>query len=252
MNSRQRFLETMAFGSPDHAPLFKEGMRSSVFNIWEKQGLRREQDLATIFNYDLREEIEPDHYPIPDIRHWPETIKQLEELGWISIERRKTGNGKQNLSNIYLLLGTPGDGARDTPGIVRSARHDSAECAPEVEPLNESHKKDTTLTATPSTHTVKAKKNGQDEQPIKALLRKCEEVWGYPTPNGGQEAKAAKWLQLHYSDEDIVGCIGFLSTDGWWDSKHISLQTIKKRVGPWVKAGRPETSNEERMGMVRM
>ncbi|MCK5646907.1 MAG: hypothetical protein KAH97_09015 [Anaerolineales bacterium] len=80
MNSRQRFLETMALGSPDHAPLFKEGMRSSVFNIWEKQGLRREQDLATIFNYDLREEIEPDHYPIPDIRHWPETIKQLEEF----------------------------------------------------------------------------------------------------------------------------------------------------------------------------
>lgn len=80
MNSRQRFLETMAFGSPDHAPLFKEGMRSSVFNIWEKQGLRSEQDLAPIFHYDLREEIEPDHYPIPDIRHWPESIKQLEEF----------------------------------------------------------------------------------------------------------------------------------------------------------------------------
>lgn len=80
MNSRQRFLETMAFGSPDRAPLFREGMRKSVFEIWKRQGLESEEDLAKKFHYDLREEIEPDLYPIPDIHHWPESTDDLERF----------------------------------------------------------------------------------------------------------------------------------------------------------------------------
>ncbi len=30
MNSRQRFLETMQFGHPDHVPYFEEGIRDDV------------------------------------------------------------------------------------------------------------------------------------------------------------------------------------------------------------------------------
>ena len=80
MNSRQRFLEAMAFGSPDRAPLFREGIRKSVFKIWKRQGLESEEDLARKFHYDLREEIEPDLYPIPDIHHWPESTDDLERF----------------------------------------------------------------------------------------------------------------------------------------------------------------------------
>jgi uroporphyrinogen decarboxylase len=80
MNSRQRFLETMAFGSPDHAPLFKEGMRKNVFKTWKKQGLDNERDLSRRFHYDQREEIEPDLYPIPPIRIWPQSVNDLKQF----------------------------------------------------------------------------------------------------------------------------------------------------------------------------
>jgi hypothetical protein len=62
MNARRRFLETMTFGSPDHVPLFREGMRSDVIRRWIKQGLRSEKELASKFHYDHREEIAPDLY----------------------------------------------------------------------------------------------------------------------------------------------------------------------------------------------
>lgn len=80
MNSRQRFLETMAFGSPDHPPLFREGMRKDVFKAWKKQGLKNEDQLTSKFNYDQWDEIEPDLYPIPDIRNWPKTIHDLKNF----------------------------------------------------------------------------------------------------------------------------------------------------------------------------
>jgi uroporphyrinogen decarboxylase len=77
MNSRQRFLETMAFGAPDHPPLFREGMRNNVFKVWRSQGLESEEQLSSRFRYDQREEIEPDLYPIPAIRTWPKTLSDL-------------------------------------------------------------------------------------------------------------------------------------------------------------------------------
>lgn len=62
MNSRQRFHETMNYGSPDRVPLFREGMRSEVIQSWKSQGLKSEEELACLFHYDLREEIAPDLY----------------------------------------------------------------------------------------------------------------------------------------------------------------------------------------------
>lgn len=102
MNSRQRFLETMSFGSPDHAPLFKEGMRRNVFKIWKKQGLDSEEDISRRFHYDLREEIEPVHYPIPPIRHWPKSIADLERFKRHlnpKHRRRLPNNWRRNVHN---------------------------------------------------------------------------------------------------------------------------------------------------------
>jgi len=62
MNSRQRFLETMNYGSPDRVPLFREGMRSEVIQSWKRQGLKSEKELVRRFHYDPREEIAPDLY----------------------------------------------------------------------------------------------------------------------------------------------------------------------------------------------
>ncbi len=49
MNSRQRFLETMAYGRPDRVPLFMEGIRDQVFGAWNQPGLKAKHDLEQRF-----------------------------------------------------------------------------------------------------------------------------------------------------------------------------------------------------------
>ena len=77
MNSRQRFLETMQFGHPDHVPYFEEGIRKEVLDAWRKQGLAANADLAAMFSTDAREEIDLDVYPHPWPRRWPQKSSEL-------------------------------------------------------------------------------------------------------------------------------------------------------------------------------
>jgi hypothetical protein len=78
MNSRQRFLETMNFGKPDHVPYFEEGLRKEVLNAWRKQGLASERYLASMFNSDRREEIALDVEPHPWPILWPTSTSDLD------------------------------------------------------------------------------------------------------------------------------------------------------------------------------
>jgi len=50
---------------PDRVPLFQEGIREDVLQAWRLQGLPTGADLATLFNYDELEEIDPILDPIP-------------------------------------------------------------------------------------------------------------------------------------------------------------------------------------------
>ncbi|MGD0610715.1 MAG: uroporphyrinogen decarboxylase family protein [Anaerolineales bacterium] len=77
MNSRERFLETMRFGQPDHVPYFEEGLRPEVLEAWHSQGLPVDADLSTMFSTDEREEIDLDVYPRPWPRHWPTRSAEL-------------------------------------------------------------------------------------------------------------------------------------------------------------------------------
>jgi hypothetical protein len=77
MNSRQRFLETMQYGHPDHVPYFEEGIRTEVVKAWRKQGLVADADLGTMFTTDVREEIDLDVYPHPWPRRWPLKSSEL-------------------------------------------------------------------------------------------------------------------------------------------------------------------------------
>jgi len=77
MNSRERFLETMRFGKPDHVPYFEEGIRKDVLKTWRKQGLAADADLAKMFTNDLREEIDVDVYPHPWPKRWPTKKEDL-------------------------------------------------------------------------------------------------------------------------------------------------------------------------------
>ena len=77
MNSRERFLETMQFGNPDHVPYFEEGIRTLVLKAWRKQGLTGNADLARMFTTDKREEIDLDGYPHPWPKRWPTEKAEL-------------------------------------------------------------------------------------------------------------------------------------------------------------------------------
>jgi uroporphyrinogen decarboxylase len=69
MNPRERFKETMAYGTADRVPLFREGMRDEVVRTWIKQGLKSEKELSRLFQYDQREEIDPNLYASFPIIH---------------------------------------------------------------------------------------------------------------------------------------------------------------------------------------
>jgi uroporphyrinogen decarboxylase len=77
MNSRQRFLETMRFGSPDRVPYFEEGIRKDVLKAWRKQGCPPDFDQAQLFISDQRQEIQLDVDPHPWPERWPCTRSDL-------------------------------------------------------------------------------------------------------------------------------------------------------------------------------
>lgn len=79
MNTRERYLATMRYGTPDHVPYFEEGIRAEVFEVWGKQGVSREF-IRTRFSIDPLEEIELDVDPHPRPRHWPMARADLKDF----------------------------------------------------------------------------------------------------------------------------------------------------------------------------
>ncbi len=75
--SQQRFQETMGYGSPDHVPLFEEGIREEVISAWQTQGLSPDTDLSERFHYDRRREIQVDMEPHPALEKRPTTRAEL-------------------------------------------------------------------------------------------------------------------------------------------------------------------------------
>ena len=80
MNSRERFRETMRYGTPDRVPLFEEGLRDDVRERWAEQGLPLDADLTRLFRTDVRERIPVELDPLPDLERWPESLAELKIL----------------------------------------------------------------------------------------------------------------------------------------------------------------------------
>jgi uroporphyrinogen decarboxylase len=80
MTSRERFLETMQYGTPDRVPYFEEGLRPEVIKRWRSQGLGRASDLYRHFPFDKRESIEIDLDPMPRVDHWPTAGAHLDRF----------------------------------------------------------------------------------------------------------------------------------------------------------------------------
>ncbi|MBW8010506.1 MAG: hypothetical protein FVQ83_04580 [Chloroflexi bacterium] len=80
MNSRQRFYETMHYGSPDRVPYFEEGIREGVLLAWRKQGMPRDADLSKMFTSDHQEEISLEIHPLPWMDKMPALRGDLDEF----------------------------------------------------------------------------------------------------------------------------------------------------------------------------
>jgi len=77
LNSRERFLETIVYGSPDRVPYFDEGLRDGVLEAWRKEGLPEAADLEKMFHFDRRERIAVNLDPLPHVGKWPRSRRDL-------------------------------------------------------------------------------------------------------------------------------------------------------------------------------
>jgi len=73
MSSRERFRQTMSYGTPDRVPYFEEGIRKDVLRAWRAQGLAGDTDLAALFPSDHRERIRWTWNPVQSF--YPDAIK---------------------------------------------------------------------------------------------------------------------------------------------------------------------------------
>jgi uroporphyrinogen decarboxylase len=96
MSSRERFKETMSYGTPDRVPYFEEGIRKDVLRAWQAQGLAGNTDLATMFPSDYRERIEVDLEPRPKFLSRLDKITDIKKF-----ERRLNPSDKKRLPNRW-------------------------------------------------------------------------------------------------------------------------------------------------------
>lgn len=80
MTSRERFRQTVRYGTPDRVPYFEEGLRDDVLERWHDQGLPEDTDLATMFHTDRRERIGVNLEPLPSVKKWPTSRRGLKAL----------------------------------------------------------------------------------------------------------------------------------------------------------------------------
>ena len=97
MSSRERFRETMRYGTPDRVPYFEEGIRKDVLRAWHTQGLARDADMATLFPSDRRERIEVDLEPRPKFISGRDKMVQVEKF-----KRRLDPTDKKRLPGRWL------------------------------------------------------------------------------------------------------------------------------------------------------
>jgi hypothetical protein len=92
MSGRERFRETMRYGTPDRVPYFEEGIRKEVLRAWRTQGLAKDADLAAMFPCDHRERIEIDLEPRPKLISKLDKITDLKKF-----QRRLDPDDKRRL-----------------------------------------------------------------------------------------------------------------------------------------------------------
>ena len=80
MTGRERFRQTVRFGTPDRVPYFEEGLRDDVLERWHNQGLPKDTNLRALFHTDRRERIGVNLEPLPGVKKWPTSRRGLKAL----------------------------------------------------------------------------------------------------------------------------------------------------------------------------
>ena len=124
MNSRQRFLECMRFGTPDRPPCFQEGLRDDVLEKWQGQGMPAGMQLEQLFDYDQREEISLDLFSrldLADLAGTPEGLARWKRSLNPADGRRLPTGWKKDLerwrSRQHVLMVQVHPGLFETLGI---------------------------------------------------------------------------------------------------------------------------------------
>ena len=90
------------------------------------------------------------------------------------------------------------------------------------------------------------------ETPHQRLMRLYQEALGYKIPHGAQEGAAAKkilngyWLdasgeRVYYTVEDAIACYRDMKKSDFWKDKHLSLMSVHKGLGEYVKGRRSKS-----------
>jgi hypothetical protein len=107
MNARQRFLETMRYGNPNHVPYVDQDIRQETLARWYREGFPRNQRVAEVFGLDRwelfgpREDVSLDLYPHPEFAGRLQTPADVERWKYgynPGRPRRYPGNWKRQVS----------------------------------------------------------------------------------------------------------------------------------------------------------
>lgn len=89
----------------------------------------------------------------------------------------------------------------------------------------------------------------------KDMVQLMRQVWAglgkrrnYPSPNGGKESQAIKWMIGNgYSPDQILSTYDKLKQDPFWVKiPHLDMQSVKKQIGAMVKNGQTERPKQKR------
>jgi hypothetical protein len=105
VDGRERFNQIMRYGVADRVPLFEEGIREEVLEVWHKQGLLSHADLCDLFCFDRYERIEPELGPRPEPAAWPSSISELDPFRRL-LNPDDSSRLPQDWSNSIQLWGT--------------------------------------------------------------------------------------------------------------------------------------------------
>jgi hypothetical protein len=214
-------------------------------------------------------------------------LGKLETYGLVEMNNRETGTGKIQTNAYRLLAVAPARTSSDFEPVTSSpnepvqnltaGRHEtssnpepaltSSNSRPVQNLTGSSSNSELDSTSEDST-SVRDNPNGlspKNSEPSKQavevsplsdhqrLMAAYRDTLGYPIPNGGQEGRAAKHLLGQgYTPEQVIACYQTLKAEAFWQGKHLSLQTVHKQIGAWLRDTGPVYPAEARNGQHKL